>query len=295
MAKAKKSLSLLSPKNDFVFKQIFGDSKNTRPLRSFLQATLKLPEELFAGLTIIDPNLNPEFEGDKACAFDVRIELRSGRMLDVEIQTIHAKDMSNRLQYYTAKMIAGQLKAGEGYSGLTQVITIVIADFVMWPENRLYHHGFLLYEPDARIMYPNSLEIHTLELPKIPMADDGSKLYNWLKFVSAKKQEEFELLAEKDTAMAEAYAKLKVLSADELTRLRAEYREKAIRDEEARRLFAAEDGFARGEARGEARSRKNIARKLLLRHTPVADVAEITGLSEAEVKRLAKPRGRRQS
>jgi hypothetical protein len=36
---------ILSPKNDFVFKLIFGDQRNTDILADFLKAALKLPAE----------------------------------------------------------------------------------------------------------------------------------------------------------------------------------------------------------------------------------------------------------
>ncbi len=62
-------LDILSPKNDFVFKQIFGDAKNIDPLAAFLQAALELPEEEFEDLAIVDPNLNSEYDGDKHCIF----------------------------------------------------------------------------------------------------------------------------------------------------------------------------------------------------------------------------------
>ena len=56
---------ILSPKYDFVFKQLFGDANHTAPLEAFLQAALGLPAEEFAGLAVGDPNMNREFEDDK--------------------------------------------------------------------------------------------------------------------------------------------------------------------------------------------------------------------------------------
>ncbi len=40
-------IDILSPKNDFVFKQLFGDARHTAPLADFLQAVLGLPKEEF--------------------------------------------------------------------------------------------------------------------------------------------------------------------------------------------------------------------------------------------------------
>lgn len=290
MAKRKAPLQLLSPKNDFVFKQIFGDAKNTRPLESFLQATLELPAEEFQELSIIDPNMNPEHESDKLSILDVHVKMRSGKEVDIEIQTQVMPDMCNRLQYYTAKMLANQIQSGEKYSALSQVITIAIVDFTLWPDRKRYHHRFCMHEPEAEILYPDSMEIHTLELPKIPRDYDGSKLCDWLRFISSRTKKEFEFLAGKDTAMAEAYSRLMVLSQDEKERLRALAHEKFVRDHASRMQGAREEGLAEGLAKGEARAMQKIARQMLLRHTPVEEIAAITGLPEAEITRLSKRR-----
>lgn len=285
---AKTPLRLLSPKNDFVFKQLFGDAKHTKPLESFLQATLGLPEEEFAELLIIDPNMNPEHEDDKHSILDVHVRMRSGREVDVEIQTQSMPDMCNRLQYYTARLVTGQIQAGGDYGELPQSVTIAITDFRLWPGRGRYHHRFCLYEPDAEIPYPNSMEIHTLELPKLPADGDGSKLWEWLRFIASETRDEFEVLAGKDVAMAEAYGRLMELSQDEKSRLRALAHEKFVRDQ-ANRMRGAR---MEGEARGEAAALKKVARQMLLRHMPVDAIAEMTGLTEPEIKRLSKGRRR---
>ncbi len=302
MGKRKTPLPLLSPKNDFVFKQIFGDARHTRPLESFLQATLGFQPEEFAELAIVDPNLNPEHEDDKHSILDVRVKLRSGKEVDVEIQAHAMPDMHNRLQYYTARLVSGQMQSGEDYSVLPQSITIAITDFGMWPGKGRYHHRFYLYDPDAELPYPNSLEIHTLELPKLPKDGDGSKLWEWLRFISSKTRDEFEALAGKDDAMAEAYGRLVVLSEDEKERLRALAREKFARDHANRMRGAREEGLAKGLKKGRAEGRaegraagraeiqEKVAREMLALQLPLDVIAKATELSEAEITRLGKRR-----
>ena len=60
MAKA-----LLSPKNDFVFKLLFGEQSRLNLLKSFLQSVLDLPKEEYERLTVIDPFLHKEYPEDK--------------------------------------------------------------------------------------------------------------------------------------------------------------------------------------------------------------------------------------
>ncbi len=282
---------ILSPRNDFVFKRIFGDANDVEPLAAFLQAALGLPEEEFADLAVIDPNLNSEFEGDKHCILDVRIRTRSGRDIDVEIQVKPTDDIYNRIQCYTAKMVAGQVKAGESYGVMAQSITIVITDFWMWRADRGYHHRFRLYDSDAGLPYPDSMEIHTLELPKLPENSDGSKLWDWLKFLSSETVEEFESLAGKDAVMAKAYGKLAVLSEDEKARYRAEAYGKWLWDENSRIRQSRREGLEEGLEKGLARGRQEklqIALRLLRMNMALADIVNVTGLPEAEIELLSK-------
>ena len=275
--------SILSPKNDFVFKQLFGDSAHIAPLAAFLQAALNLPAEEFVDLAIADPNLNQEYEDDKHCILDVRITTRSGRKVDVEIQVEPTSEIYNRVQFYTAKMVAGTVKSGDNYEDMPQSISIVILDYRLWKEDARYHHRFRLCDLDAGLVYPNSLEIHTLELPKRPANSDGSGLWDWLKFLSSKTKDEFDSLAGKGGAMAEAVGRLKELSADEKARMRADARDKWLWDQAARKRQYLKEG----EAKGEARKQAEIACRMLRAKRPLDEIAEFTGLSKADVERLA--------
>jgi predicted transposase/invertase (TIGR01784 family) len=278
-----KFIDILSPKNDFVFKQLFGDAKDIDPLAAFLQAALGLREEEFDKLTIVDPNLNPEYDDDKHCILDVRVRTRSGREIDVEIQAKPTEDICNRIQYYTAKMVAGQVKAGESYGSMPQSVTIVIADFRMWETDARYHHRFLLHDSVAELAYPNSMEIHTLELPKLPDDSDGTKLWDWLKFIASETRDEFESLAGKDAVMAKAYGTLMKLSADEKMRLRAEAHEKWAWDNNSRMRQSRREGLLEGRKA----EKTDIARRMLRTGMPLAEVAQLADCTVAEIEELA--------
>jgi len=49
----------------------------------------------------------------------------------------------------------------------------------------VYHHRFTFYDPEARVEFSDIIEIHTLELRKLPDGDDGTELYDWAKFIDA--------------------------------------------------------------------------------------------------------------
>jgi hypothetical protein len=50
----------------------------------------------------------------------------------------------------------------------TRLVTIVIADYDMIDADWFYHHIFKLYDPEKMVPLADVMEIHTLELRKLP-------------------------------------------------------------------------------------------------------------------------------
>jgi predicted transposase/invertase (TIGR01784 family) len=119
----------LSPKNDAVFKTIFGDPNNSDILTNFLQSIIDLPPEEYDCLTIVDPNLRHEAVNDKSPVLDIKLKTKSGKAIDIEIQLCNSSCLKERIVYYTSKMITEQISAGDDYKKIKSAITILITDF----------------------------------------------------------------------------------------------------------------------------------------------------------------------
>ena len=278
---------LLSPRNDFVFKKLMGDPSNVDLLADFLQSVLDLPAEEYDTLTVVDPHLSGEHPDDKLGILDVKVATRSGKVIDVEIQVEPLPWMRERILFYAARMVSEQARAGEPYERIQQVASIVITGHKLVADSGRYHHRFRLYDDAGTVLFTDKLEIHTLELPKVPLTPDKTSLWNWLRFFSAEGREDFEMATETSPTIARAYGVLKELSADERTRLLAESREKARRDEEARRKGAWLDGRNEGVEQGIAQGIEKVARNLLRSmDMSRAEVAKATGLTLTEIDRL---------
>jgi predicted transposase/invertase (TIGR01784 family) len=124
-----------------------------------------------------------------------------------------------------------------------------------------------------------------LELPKLSVQQDGTPLYDWLKFIGSEKENEMAELAEKNPNIKTAYAVLRQLSEDEKIRRLAEAREKKLRDEAAALDYASQKGEVKGEAKGVDKSKKAL-RSLKAGHN-VAEAAKESGLPIGEVQQLA--------
>ena len=126
--------------------------------------------------------------------------------------------------------------------------------------------------------FTDIIEIHTVELPKLPDSADGSDLYDWAKFIAAETEEELSMAGERNPQVERAVVKLRELSADERARDLFERREKGRMD------FESHMGGARAEGSNERAIA--IARRLLLRNRPIEEIMEDTGLTRTEVDSL---------
>jgi predicted transposase/invertase (TIGR01784 family) len=239
-----------TPRNDAMFKMIFGDDRDVGILTDFLKATLDLPVEDYEEVTLVDPHLARESPQDKLGILDVKVRTRSGKIIDVEIQLSDQPQMRERIIFYLARMVNEQIGPGDEYWSIQRSICILIADYVLVPENGIYHNRYTLRDPASGSEFTDLLEVDTLELPKLPRDGDGTPLWDWLKFLSAREEEELAMLAEKNPQVKKAVVKLLALSEDERARMLADSREKLRRDISARMHEAERRGREGGRTGG---------------------------------------------
>ena len=75
-----------------------------------------------------------------------------------------------------------------------------------------------MYDSVNKVELTDIIEVHTLELCKIPAEADNSRLCYWMEFIKAEGEIELEAVAERDPLIKKAVARLMELSADEKTR-----------------------------------------------------------------------------
>jgi predicted transposase/invertase (TIGR01784 family) len=285
-ARAPKISRLLPLKSDLIFKLVFGDHRYIAIIRAFLTAALDIPAEEYEDLEIIDPHLERDSPDDKLGILDVRVQLKNNKLIAIEIQIRKTPFMAERVAFSTSRNLARQIGPGQSYTAIERVVTIVIADYDMIPGGRSYHHVFRLYDKDNGILLTNVMEIHTLELRRLPetAGTDGKEgeLLDWLRLIRSESEEEIEMLATKTEEMKMTVGRLKQISSDERTRMLFEARQLYLMDEAARR----EAAVAEGEAKGRAEGKFEVAHTMLARGMSASDIADITGLNEQDILSL---------
>jgi len=233
---------ILLPKVDVIFKLLFGDKRNSEILIDFLKSVLNISEDEYESITLEDTHLKRETIDDKLGIVDVRLTTKNGKTVHIEMQVLEQDDLPERVTYYNAKMLVTQLKSGDKYD-FKKTISIVIADFEIVENSPKYHHTFQLNDKETGVTFTDVMEINTLELKKIPEQSDNTKKYDWLQFLRAEREEEFDMLAQRSPAVKKAVVELKRLSQDEEAQRLYEAREMAIRDENSRLRTAHNKAF----------------------------------------------------
>ena len=97
--------------SDYVFKKIFGDPNNLYDiLADFLKAVIAdLQDQELEKIVLRDMHVFPNIQDDKFGILDVMVELKSGKLIDIEIQVIDRKDMEQRTCFYLSHLVSSQL------------------------------------------------------------------------------------------------------------------------------------------------------------------------------------------
>ena len=274
------SKTLPVPTNsDFVFKRIFGDERNIDSLHAFLQAVLNVEEEELGEIQILNPYVMPESYSDKFGILDLKVKTNAGKIINVEIQLQREASYHSRIIYYLSKMIYQQIKTGEKYSAIQKVISISILDHHFIQENHNYHHTFKLYEPHHKVSFGDIIEIHTLELPKLPETHDGTKLWDWLAFFKSKDESQLKELANNNQGVAKVVSAYKNMTVEEIEQIKEWESDRAARN---KAQFIAD-----AERRAIAGNKSEIALRFLRMGLSAEQISEGTGLSQDEIVQLS--------
>jgi len=281
----------LNPKNDYLFRRLFGEEAGKRLLISLLNAVLGRGggQRITDVVMIGDTHLGGEWIGDKEVVLDILCNTDRGDTINVEMQIRRFSVMEKRSLYYAAQMMVGAIHRGESYAGLKRVIGINILDHRYLPFAK-YHSTFHLYEDEEeRCLLTDALELHYIECPKFQEVafhiDDP--LHRWLKFLEQDvTPEQLQELMEVDEMIREAEDRLNELAGDEVTRRLYEMREKALHDRASWLEDATNEGMEKGIKQGIEQGVEQTAKRMLAKGFAVGDIVEATGIDLQRIESL---------
>ncbi len=281
----------------------------------FLSAILKLNPKDIKKTTILNTNLRKIHKEDKQGILDVRILMNDDTEIDIKIQLAELKVWGDRSLFYMSKMYVDQIKAGQDYTKFKKCVSINILNFnlfsddlknkqIVSEQDKLsddeFYSCFHIREDNHHFLYTDKMEFHVIELPKLPkeLKENSTDILLWAKFINAEREEEFEMLASKNTYIDSAYERLQIISQDKQKQMEYDARQKAILDYNQMVLEATENGLQKGMEQGLAKGLKQglkqgehekaiqIAKSMLLKNFTPDIISEITGLSLDEIHSL---------
>jgi predicted transposase/invertase (TIGR01784 family) len=181
---------------------------------------------------------------------DVKVHLKHGMIINVEMQVETSQDLRKRIAFATAKMLTEQIKRGEEYRHVERVVSIVICGGVLLSEEAGYYNTYSLRNAESGAEFTDVLAINILETGKLPDEPDGGRLYDWGQFFGAKTVEEMAMAGARDPAIREATAVVMELNEDERAKLLAEARWKWKMDHTALERQRYREGKAEGLTEG---------------------------------------------
>lgn len=281
---------IMLPTVDFCFKELM---QNAKVRQGMIAALLGVEPEEIEETILLPTILHPEYPDDKYGILNVKVVLKNGSQMDFEMQVTAVSYWTKRILFYLGKMYTDQLKAGESYEKLKKCIHVGILNFIHFPDDDRCYRKIIFCDKDTGEEYTDLLEIHVLELKKLPEKEQNeSGIIRWMRFLGAKSRKEFEKMAKEDTYIDEAYEMLKHMSADEKKRLEYEAREKAIRDYNSQMLELKEvgrkEGIAIGAEQGEQRKAASIITNMLRKGKGPEEIADMTGENLEEIQAIQK-------
>lgn len=291
----------IDPTVDFACKAVLGSPEHPAVTLHFINAILG-GDPFITNVDILNPIVEPAFEGDKLSILDILASDDLGRRFNIEVQRSLVAGLPQRLTYYTATQLVEQIGEGDSYLDLRPSINICILDAILFRNAPDLHLDFQLINQANALTLTDCLQIHLLELPKYypPMDNEliTDPIEQWAFFFRrASELTPDELTAKLPSPVfREATGILEMIARDPHQRRLYDQRLKMQMDEAARLQAATAEGEARGRAQGQAIGRVQLLQQLLGLQAPSPSELERKSLGdlsalEADLQRRLRERG----
>ena len=239
------------PLVDYAFKMLLGNQHHPRVTIHFLNSVLAGKHRI-TQIEFINPIQLKRSADDKLCILDIMAIDEFGRRLNIEVQIVMPAGMSQRLVYYVSRAYADQLQEGQNYFELRPSICICVLAGQLFATPPALHLDFRLRDDQHSITLNDELQIHLLQLNHLQVNEetvyDASPVERWAWFLrmadSLTSEEVARLFPDEEFSEAAEVLEMIAQNPQHLDEYNA--RLKAQRDEEARILFAQQQGVATG-------------------------------------------------
>ncbi len=292
---------------DWAAKRMLRDKANFGVLEGLI--TVLLNEEVKI-VEILESEGNQDYEYDKFNRVDIKAKNSKGEIIIVEIQLTRELYYLERILYGVAKAITEHINLGDKYDKVKKIYSISILYFDLGQGSDFLYHGQVVFtgvhtKDTLRIsskdndiiqmkapegIFPEYFIIRVNEFNKIAT----TPLEEWVDYLKSGN------INDNTTApgLGEARKKLQYMTMNKSERVAYDKHIDAIMVQndvldtakmegraEGREEGRAE-GRAEGIAEGKLEEKRNVAKKMMAHGISVADICQMTGLSEEDIIKL---------
>jgi len=248
----------INPLVDYAFKMLFGNELHKPVTIHFLNSVL-VGQTPIVSISFPNPIRGKQTPDGKLFILDVLAVDQLGRQINIEVQISLPSGMAKRMVFYAADTYVRPLPEGQNYNALQPSISICVLAGSLFRHPAKLHLDFRLREKSLPLTLTDDLQIHFLQLSHLEITadtlDNATPVERWCWFLCHADElttdQVAQLLPDQEFAEAAGVLEMIARTPDQLREYNA--RLKAQRDEEARLLYAQQQGIEIGEARGEAR------------------------------------------
>ena len=275
-------------RNDYAFKKIFGSEENKDILIEFLSLATGIEKSDFNDIRIENNELQPQFYQDKAGRLDIKVILKDGKKIDIEMQNIYFSYYPKRSILYWCELFIESFKKGEAYSNLNKCIAINILN-ESFPLTDKLHSIYQILEVEKHSQLDEVFEIHFFDLTKLDVKK-LTELEEWLLFIRTEDKEVRKKLAEGNPMIAKANNVMDIFYLNEKERAAYQAAWRYESDRVSMLKETEEKALAKGREEGREEGIKegiiNTAKNLITMNIPIENIAKATGLTQEEIAKL---------
>ena len=287
----------LDPKNDVAFKKIFGSEKHKDILIHFINDVLELKDnDQIDEVEFLSTIQDAEIASKKQSIVDVLCRDKNGVQIIVEMQVAPTKGFEKRAQYYAAKAYSRQLNKGQEadglYENLKAVIFIAIADYIVFPDKTEFKSEHVILDKNSHEHDLQDFSFTFVELPKFKkekIEELDTTLDKWcyfFKYAAKTSEADMQKIASSYKTIGDAYEVVNQYNWNEQQLIAYEQETKRVWDNRSVLEFQLDKAKAEGMEQGKAERDIEIAKGMILKNYPLADISALTGLSLVELQDL---------
>lgn len=270
--------------NDFFVRWLFSEKGHEELLLDFINSfMIDSGMQTFENIIVKNPFNLKDNTTDTQTVVDVSATTSTGETVIIEIQLDGNIKFANRALFYWAENYTNIDKSTIDYDALQPVISINVVHFNIRHNDPRPHTTYMITDIETHEPLTQMFIMHFLELKKYRNAFSTKGLEAWSKyFKSDNLEQEANMLIKEKPILESAIEYYKNFNADR--ELVSEYKKRITFQVGQAAMLHQERLEGREEGREEGKI--EIAKKMLTKGKTIAEIVELTDLTESEILKL---------